>query len=340
MQLLKCVIWSDDFATPFFCNLFLNSGTTSISYYTASVPSMTSSIRFERNSSTNQITLSSTDFFPSLSIKSVSAAWIVRFRVRLLGFVVCRFWAAFRRTSWSRMRRHEVFRTSAKRSSTSTTNLVPAFIHAIWGMKLFNCMSSAPRCLSTLPPRPQHRRRDAAFGQDADDPEFARCKSQHPPHRLHRPHQRTSMCATSSHHAYVFMFLSRDCFFFAVWDAAKSARFSWLWFDVTTFDFYARETSYENSLLVSQSGILALTSLVHVMRSLTPNARRIFLLLAQHQLEQKQTNYAGMAFADLYQRCREAFLVNSDLTLRAQLTEFNDHKLLRSKRVSSQRFPT
>ena len=141
---------------------------------------------------------------------------------------------------------------------------------------------------------------------------------------------------TSSHHVYImFLFLSRDCLF-TVWDAAKSARFSWLWFDVTTFDFYARETSYENSLLVSQSGSLALSSLVHVMRSLTPNARRIFLLLAQHQLEQKQTNYAGMAFADLYQRCREAFLVNSDLTLRAQLTEFNDHKLLRSKRVSSQ----
>ena len=33
----------------------------------------------------------------------------------------------------------------------------------------------------------------------------------------------------------------------------------------------------------------------------------------------------------LYRRCRRAFLVNSDLTLRAQLTEFIDHKLIRNK---------
>ena len=30
-------------------------------------------------------------------------------------------------------------------------------------------------------------------------------------------------------------------------------------------------------------------------------------------------------------RCRRGFLVNSDLTLRAQLTEFIDHKLIRNK---------
>ena len=44
---------------------------------------------------------------------------------------------------------------------------------------------------------------------------------------------------------------------------------------------------------------------------------------------------AGLAFADLYQKCREAFLVNSDLTLRTQLTEFKDHKLIRTKKVST-----
>lgn len=40
----------------------------------------------------------------------------------------------------------------------------------------------------------------------------------------------------------------------------------------------------------------------------------------------------GLSFQDFYQQCREAFLVNSDLTLRAQLTEFRDHKLIRTKR--------
>lgn len=41
----------------------------------------------------------------------------------------------------------------------------------------------------------------------------------------------------------------------------------------------------------------------------------------------------GLSFQDFYQQCREAFLVNSDLTLRAQLTEFRDHKLIRTKKV-------
>ena len=42
---------------------------------------------------------------------------------------------------------------------------------------------------------------------------------------------------------------------------------------------------------------------------------------------------SGMSFQDLYVRCRESFLVNSDQTLRAQLVEFRDHKLIRAKKV-------
>lgn len=39
-----------------------------------------------------------------------------------------------------------------------------------------------------------------------------------------------------------------------------------------------------------------------------------------------------MAFKDLYKASREHFLVSSDQALRAQLTEFIDHKLVRIKR--------
>ena len=35
---------------------------------------------------------------------------------------------------------------------------------------------------------------------------------------------------------------------------------------------------------------------------------------------------------ELYRQCRTQFLVASDLALRAQLTEFRDHKLVRSKK--------
>ncbi|XP_051529304.1 origin recognition complex subunit 2 isoform X2 [Myxocyprinus asiaticus] len=118
-----------------------------------------------------------------------------------------------------------------------------------------------------------------------------------------------------------------------VWDQAKTSMFSWLWYETTTYLPYTEETSYENSLLVQQTGALALSSLTHVMRSLTPNARGIFRLLAEFQLENKDNPaYTGLSFQDFYQRCREAFLVNSDITLRTQLTEFRDHKLIRTKK--------
>ena len=60
------------------------------------------------------------------------------------------------------------------------------------------------------------------------------------------------------------------------------------------------------------------------------------LLVPRHQLEsaEEEDNYQGLAFMELYRKCRAEFLVASDLALRAQLTEFRDHKLVRSKKVN------
>ncbi|KAK0134530.1 Origin recognition complex subunit 2 [Merluccius polli] len=118
-----------------------------------------------------------------------------------------------------------------------------------------------------------------------------------------------------------------------VWDQCKQSQFNWLWWECVTYQRYVEETSYENSLLVQQTGALALSSLTHVLRSLTSNARGIFKLLVEFQLENRDNpSYTGLSFQDFYQRCREAFLVNSDLTLRTQLTEFRDHKLIRTRK--------
>ncbi|KAL1770632.1 origin recognition complex subunit 2 [Sigmodon hispidus] len=118
-----------------------------------------------------------------------------------------------------------------------------------------------------------------------------------------------------------------------MWDHAKQSLYNWLWYETTTYSPYLEETSYENSLLVKQSASLPLSSLIHVLRSLTPNARGIFRLLMKFQLDnQDSPSYIGISFQDFYQQCREAFLVNSDLTLRAQLTEFRDHRLIKTKK--------
>ena len=78
-----------------------------------------------------------------------------------------------------------------------------------------------------------------------------------------------------------------------VWDEAALSQFSWLSYDVTSYSHYTEETTYENSL-VYQGATLQLSSLFHVCRSLTHNARQIFLLLVQHQLASDSTTYIGM----------------------------------------------
>lgn len=114
-----------------------------------------------------------------------------------------------------------------------------------------------------------------------------------------------------------------------LWDQAKASRFCWLWYDVTTFDNYINETSYETSLMV-QHGVstLSSSSITRVMESLTFNAKKIFMLIAKHQLNYNE----NITFSNLYQECRKLFLVNSEITLRTQLVEFKNHKLIRFKK--------
>jgi len=120
---------------------------------------------------------------------------------------------------------------------------------------------------------------------------------------------------------------------YLLWDQLTLSGFNWASYDVTTYDFYDSETSFENSMLIQQTASIQLSSLLHVLHSLTHNARTIFCILATYQVDNAiSSTYSGLSFHDLYQKCRESFLVSSDLTLHAQLTEFHDHKLIRMKK--------
>lgn len=119
-----------------------------------------------------------------------------------------------------------------------------------------------------------------------------------------------------------------------LWDYSKLSKYNFSWWDVTSFVPYTEETSFENSIMTHKSGALQLSSLRSVYQSLTSNSKGIFTILIEHQLaNQKQAHYQGLPFKDLYSKCREQFLVSSDLALRAQLTEFLDHKLVKMKRT-------
>ncbi|XP_003741750.1 origin recognition complex subunit 2 [Galendromus occidentalis] len=115
-----------------------------------------------------------------------------------------------------------------------------------------------------------------------------------------------------------------------LWDLNRARAMRWVWIDATTYEPYSVELSSD---ALRSSAANTLSSLEHVFASLTINAKRIFLLIANYTMENNSTsNFRGMPFQTCYHQCREAFLVNSDLTLRAQLTEFVDHDMIRLKK--------
>ena len=121
--------------------------------------------------------------------------------------------------------------------------------------------------------------------------------------------------------------LKSGCFVFSVvWDQGKCSRYNWLWYDATTYLAYTDETSYENSLLVQQSGSLALSSMSHVMKSLTPNAKNIFLMLCKHQLENTDNStYIGIKlFVFLCIQWSLTYPDTSVPRLTVQITEYPD----------------
>ncbi|GFU13212.1 origin recognition complex subunit 2 [Nephila pilipes] len=117
-----------------------------------------------------------------------------------------------------------------------------------------------------------------------------------------------------------------------MWDQIMLSQFRWVWFDVTTFDPYVLETSYEDSIFKDKSSHLLLSSLLNVYHGLNSNGQGVFKILAKHQFEQRENSFLGISFHEWYQECREDFLVNSEVTMQAQLSEFKNHKLLNSRK--------
>lgn len=129
-----------------------------------------------------------------------------------------------------------------------------------------------------------------------------------------------------------------------MWDAAKLAMYNFLWHDLTTYESYAIETSFEDPLALGKVRTAAGNKGVkYVLSSLTMKARGLYRVLICHQIEtmtnelhgsvDDQRNVAGtvqfgIEFKLLYQKCVEEFLVSNELNFRTMLTEFIDHKMV------------
>lgn len=121
-----------------------------------------------------------------------------------------------------------------------------------------------------------------------------------------------------------------------MWSLTESSIFQWIWFPVNTYEPYRIERKFStgHSMISSTSKswqqAINFNSIQHVYESLNKNAQKIFLIiLKQYCTTEKKSS---ILFTELYMTCREEFLVNSEITLKAQLSEFKDHNLLKIKK--------
>lgn len=113
-----------------------------------------------------------------------------------------------------------------------------------------------------------------------------------------------------------------------LWDAQLLAKFKFLWHDLTTFEHYDVELSFENRLLTSRNQAGA-SGAMHVLSTLNGNAQSLFSLLLEHQIESK----SGLAYNMFLRQSTENFITSSESGFKTHLTEFKDHKLILAKSV-------
>ncbi|KAG0565424.1 hypothetical protein KC19_8G189500 [Ceratodon purpureus] len=116
-----------------------------------------------------------------------------------------------------------------------------------------------------------------------------------------------------------------------LWDKQMARnQFKWLWLHTPTYAAYKVEGACVPLLLAAGAATKSARSAILVLRSLTPNAQSVFRVLGEFQISHPEDQ--GLPLNRLYTACREQFLVSSEVTLRAHLTEFKDHELLKFRR--------
>lgn len=127
-----------------------------------------------------------------------------------------------------------------------------------------------------------------------------------------------------------------------LWDSARAKNFNWVWHDLTTYDPYTVESSFRDVLALGHSkNHGGGTGSKFVLKSLLPNARNLYKVTLEMQLEMvlllnvkgksglKGLLRLSMLFDDVYQRCLAAMVVLSTMQFRNLLKEFIDHKMLK-----------
>lgn len=112
-----------------------------------------------------------------------------------------------------------------------------------------------------------------------------------------------------------------------LWPKRAAAKLNWAWEHAPTYAPYVAETAALPQILASRGEARLTRGAATVLRSLTPNARAIFRVLADETLAHPEEH--GLPLARLSTLCREQFLVASETTLKMHLTEYYDHGIVK-----------
>ena len=81
-----------------------------------------------------------------------------------------------------------------------------------------------------------------------------------------------------------------------VWDNMQYVQFKWVHYEVSTLLPYNDEIMFENSLMLNQTGNVQLSSMIHIFKSLTQNAKNIFLIMVQAVLNPSNAKKSKLFF--------------------------------------------
>lgn len=127
-----------------------------------------------------------------------------------------------------------------------------------------------------------------------------------------------------------------------LWDLSRFKNFNFLWHDATTFEPYRVEGSFKQALSMGQSKKFVGTKGVkYVLKSLTTNAKNLYKILLEMQLEKLREHSASQAgrtglrgsvklsieLRALYDKCLNAYIASNEMNLKTMLGEYVEHKM-------------
>lgn len=127
-----------------------------------------------------------------------------------------------------------------------------------------------------------------------------------------------------------------------LWDLYRFKNFNFLWHDVTTYEPYAVEMSFKDVLSMGQSKkFMGSRGAKYVLASLTTNAKKLYEVLLQLQIDALTSNSTTKAgrtglkgssklsveLRKVYDKCVEKFIVSNEVNFKTMLGEYVEHKM-------------